>query len=97
MYFSPSAYEIKDGTSISVTTSAAQETGLGSGVYVQITNTGSEIAYINTSGETATTSSMPVLIGEKVSPIYLPTGTINHKGAGNTTLVVNELVSVGSI
>ncbi len=97
MYTTQSAYMIKDGTSISVTTSAAQETGLGNGAVVAITNTGSEIAYINTNAETATTASMPIVANEKIYPILLPTGTINHKGAGSTTLVVNVIEAYGSV
>ena len=92
MYFQQQAYKVKDGTSISVTTAPAQETALGNGIYVSVSNDGSETAYINTNGETATTASMPVFAHETKLPIYLADGTINHIGAGSTTLIVNQLV-----
>ena len=95
-YTTQSAYTIKDGDAISVTTAAAQATGFSVGSYVAISNTGSAVAYINTNNETATTASLPIFVSETKSPILLPNGTINHIGAGSTTLVVNVLESVGS-
>lgn len=96
MYIQQSAYKIEDGTRISVTSSAAQETGLGNGIFVSVSNDGDEVLYFNTNNETATTASMPLFIGETKSPIFLADGTINHKGVGSTVLVVNKLLTDGS-
>ena len=89
-------YIVKNGAKIDITTSAGQKTGLIQNQTFAVTNKGAEVAYINTNNETASVdTSMPILIGEKVSGIRFPFGTMNHIGDGSTTLTINPIENSG--
>lgn len=92
---------VGNGTTISVTTSAGQKTGLPKGTAYWIFNIGDNPAFINTDNKTATaTTSMPIFNGEcSAFPIITSvTGTINHiSTTGGTTLTLIKADAVGSL
>jgi hypothetical protein len=96
MFVQQSGYKIKSGVAASVTTSAAQKTGLIKGGVYAISNAGAATAYINTDNTTATVADMAIFVGETIRPILLPTGTVNHIGAGATTLNIVKIEADGT-